>query len=70
MLDGLRIGSPLGAGGDTVVDLEVDTVSSDSRLDYALVEFVANFGAYSGQEVGDPAQAEDASDHQDQSTDR
>ncbi len=47
MLDGLMIGSPLGAGGDTVVDLEVDTVGSDSRLDCALVEFVSNFGAYS-----------------------
>ncbi len=67
MLGGLRIGSPLEEGGDTVVDLEVDTVGSDSRLDCALVEFVSNFGAYSGQEVGDPAQAEDASDHQDYS---
>lgn len=47
MLGGLRIGSPLGEGGDTVVDFEVDTVGSDSRLDCALVELVSNLGAYS-----------------------
>ena len=36
MLGGLRIGRPLEKGGDTVLDLEVDTVGSDSRLDCAL----------------------------------
>ncbi len=35
MLGGLRTVSPLEKRGDTVVDLEVDMVGSDSRLDCA-----------------------------------
>ena len=35
MLGGLRTVSPLEKRGDTVVDLEVDMVGSDSRLDWA-----------------------------------